>query len=118
MGNASYSEATMLAGTIDGVSANEAAASATLGAIRAFLASRPTIYLPAHDPDAPPHRAAGDAYVGKPSAFRRTGSVIASDPRVAPDVSDGLPVRQRRQDHWRPREPRRPQRRRPRRRGG
>jgi glyoxylase-like metal-dependent hydrolase (beta-lactamase superfamily II) len=52
-GDASYSEATMLAGTVDGVSADEAAASATLGAIRAFAASRPTIYLPAHDPEAP-----------------------------------------------------------------
>ncbi len=52
-GDASYSEATMLAGTIDGVSEDEAAASATLGAICAFAASRPTIYLPAHDPEAP-----------------------------------------------------------------
>ncbi len=52
-GDASYSEATMLTGQIDGVSEDEAAASATLGAIRAFAASRPTIYLPAHDPEAP-----------------------------------------------------------------
>jgi N-acyl homoserine lactone hydrolase len=53
-GDASYSEATMLTGQIDGVGADEAAASATLAAIRAFAASRPTIYyLPAHDPEAP-----------------------------------------------------------------
>ena len=51
-GDASYSEEAMLAGTIDGVSGDEGAASATLAAIRAFAASRPTIYLPAHDPDA------------------------------------------------------------------
>ena len=51
-GDASYSEATMLSGQIDGVSADEAQASATLAAIRAFAASRPAIYLPAHDPDA------------------------------------------------------------------
>jgi N-acyl homoserine lactone hydrolase len=52
-GDASYSEATMLTGQIDGVSEDEAVVSATLGAIRAFAASRPTIYLPAHDPQAP-----------------------------------------------------------------
>jgi N-acyl homoserine lactone hydrolase len=51
-GDASYSEATMLSGAIDGVSGDEAQAAATLAAIRAFGAARPTIYLPAHDPDA------------------------------------------------------------------
>jgi N-acyl homoserine lactone hydrolase len=51
-GDASYSEATMLAGAIDGVSDDETQAAATLAAIRAFAAVRPTIYLPAHDPDA------------------------------------------------------------------
>ncbi len=51
-GDASYSEATMLEGTIDGVSDDEAQAAATLGAIQTFAAARPTIYLPAHDPDA------------------------------------------------------------------
>jgi N-acyl homoserine lactone hydrolase len=51
-GDASYNEATMLAGAIDGVSDNESQATATLAAIRAFAASRPTTYLPAHDPDA------------------------------------------------------------------
>jgi N-acyl homoserine lactone hydrolase len=51
-GDASYSEATMLAGTIDGVSENEAQAAGTLAAIQEFAAARPTVYLPAHDPDA------------------------------------------------------------------
>jgi N-acyl homoserine lactone hydrolase len=51
-GDASYSEATMLMGAIDGVSEDEAQAAATLAAIRAFAAGRPAIYLPAHDPDA------------------------------------------------------------------
>jgi N-acyl homoserine lactone hydrolase len=50
-GDASYSEATMLAGAIDGVSEDESQAAATLAAIRAFAASTPTIYLPAHDLD-------------------------------------------------------------------
>ncbi|MBV8443597.1 MAG: N-acyl homoserine lactonase family protein [Hyphomicrobiales bacterium] len=51
-GDASYTEEAMLAGQIDGVGADEDAALATLAAIRAFAQSRPTIYLPAHDPDA------------------------------------------------------------------
>jgi N-acyl homoserine lactone hydrolase len=51
-GDASYNEATMLSGAIDGVSDDESQATTTLAAIRAFAASRPTIYLPAHDPDA------------------------------------------------------------------
>ena len=42
----------MLAGAIDGVSDDEGQAAATLAAIRTFAASTPTIYLPAHDPDA------------------------------------------------------------------
>jgi N-acyl homoserine lactone hydrolase len=50
-GDASYNEATMLAGTIDGVSGDEAAAFTSLGAIQAFAAARPMIYLPAHDPE-------------------------------------------------------------------
>ena len=51
-GDASYNEETMLAGAVDGVSDDEAHASATLAAIQAFAEARPTIYLPAHDPQA------------------------------------------------------------------
>ncbi len=51
-GDASYTEQAMLSGEIDGVGADEGAMSATLAAIRAFVSSRPTIYLPAHDPEA------------------------------------------------------------------
>jgi N-acyl homoserine lactone hydrolase len=51
-GDASYNEAAMLAGAIDGVSDNEGQAAATLAAIRAFIEARPTVYLPAHDPEA------------------------------------------------------------------
>ena len=51
-GDASYNEETMLEGAIDGVSDDEAQASATLAAIRAFAKARPMIYLPAHDPQA------------------------------------------------------------------
>jgi glyoxylase-like metal-dependent hydrolase (beta-lactamase superfamily II) len=42
----------MLDGRIDGVSPDEGEAAATLAAIRRFAATRPTIYLPTHDPAA------------------------------------------------------------------
>ena len=58
-GDASYSEATMLAGLIDGVSKDEGQAAATLAAIQTFVAARPTIYLPAHDPDSAQRLAEG-----------------------------------------------------------
>jgi N-acyl homoserine lactone hydrolase len=51
-GDASYTEETMLKGTIDGVSDSEDQAAAALAAIRAFVEARPTVYLPAHDPGA------------------------------------------------------------------
>jgi len=59
-GDASYSQATMLAGAIDGVSGDEGQAATTLAAVRAFAAARPTIYLPAHDPDAARRLAKGE----------------------------------------------------------
>ena len=40
----------MLAGRVDGVSANEQVARATLEAIRLLAKDRPTVYLPTHDP--------------------------------------------------------------------
>jgi glyoxylase-like metal-dependent hydrolase (beta-lactamase superfamily II) len=48
-GDASYLESTMLSGTVDGVSPNEAVANATLARIRDLCSQRPTIYLPTHD---------------------------------------------------------------------
>ena len=51
-GDASYNETAMLAQAIDGVCDSEDEAAATLAAIRAFVEARPTVYLPAHDPDA------------------------------------------------------------------
>jgi N-acyl homoserine lactone hydrolase len=51
-GDTSYTEALMLAGRVDGVSADETVSSATLEAIRCFTRSRPTVYLPTHDPAA------------------------------------------------------------------
>ncbi len=49
-GDTSYNEQLMLAGRIDGVSADEQASVATLAAIKHFAQSRPTVYLPTHDP--------------------------------------------------------------------
>ena len=51
-GDTSYLEATMLSGTVDGVSPDETVAAATLANIRALCAVRPTVYLPTHDPQA------------------------------------------------------------------
>lgn len=50
-GDASYTEALMLTGQIDGVSENDATARATLRALRQLAAERPTVYLPTHDPE-------------------------------------------------------------------
>jgi glyoxylase-like metal-dependent hydrolase (beta-lactamase superfamily II) len=62
-GDTSYLESTMLRGTVDGVSPDEAVATATLARIREFCTQRPTVYLPAHDPHAAQrlreHRAVG-----------------------------------------------------------
>jgi N-acyl homoserine lactone hydrolase len=40
----------MLRGAVDGVAPDEDAARLTLERIRAYAASAPTVYLPAHDP--------------------------------------------------------------------
>ncbi len=49
-GDTSYSESLMVAGRLDGVSADEDVARATLGALRQFARERPMVYLPTHDP--------------------------------------------------------------------
>ena len=50
-GDTSYDEQLMLSGSIDGVSADDDVASATLGAIRQLGRDRQTVYLPTHDPE-------------------------------------------------------------------
>jgi N-acyl homoserine lactone hydrolase len=78
-GDASYSEATMLAGAIDGVSDDEGQAAATLAAIQTFAASTPTIYLPAHDPDAARRLAEGRTTPSvelSPASRRQVGSTF------------------------------------------
>lgn len=50
-GDASYIEAAMLAGEADGVTRSVGTAADTLRRIREMTASRPTVYLPSHDPE-------------------------------------------------------------------
>ena len=49
-GDTSYTEDLMLAGSVDGVTADEDVSRATLDAIRGLTKDRPTVYLPTHDP--------------------------------------------------------------------
>lgn len=60
-GDTSYSEALMLAGKVDGVSANAATARGTLAAIRQYGRSQPLVYLPTHDPESGQRLAARQA---------------------------------------------------------
>jgi N-acyl homoserine lactone hydrolase len=48
-GDTSYDERLMLAGKVDGVSADEDVSVATLNAIGRFAKTQPTVYLPTHD---------------------------------------------------------------------
>lgn len=50
-GDASYTEALMLAGAVDGVAPDPERARATLERIRRFTAAERVVYLPAHDPE-------------------------------------------------------------------
>ena len=64
-GDTSYNEKLMLASRVDGVSPDEHVSSATLDAIKGFARSRPTVYLPTHDPQSAA-RLANRSLVGEP----------------------------------------------------
>jgi glyoxylase-like metal-dependent hydrolase (beta-lactamase superfamily II) len=49
-GDASYTQQLMLDGSADGVTNDPGTATATLAALRSIAESRPTVYLPSHDP--------------------------------------------------------------------
>ena len=69
VGDAAYSQDNLLAGRVDGISPVEATARATLARLAALAAERPTVLLPAHDPDAADRLARGEcAPVGVSSA--------------------------------------------------
>jgi N-acyl homoserine lactone hydrolase len=67
-GDSSYTEDAMLRRAVDGVGSDEDAQRLTHDRIRAFAAARPTVYLPAHDPD-----------TAARLAERRTVAVAAAD---------------------------------------
>jgi len=50
-GDTSYTQQLMLDGKVDGVTQDPAVARRTHAAIRQFASERPTVYLPAHDPE-------------------------------------------------------------------
>jgi N-acyl homoserine lactone hydrolase len=56
----------MLAGRVDGVSADDEVAAATLRAIRQFANERPTVYLPTHDPESAARLVSGRRSAGGP----------------------------------------------------
>ena len=58
-GDATYSEANLLAEKTDGVTNNPAEALAPLRAIKRFAEQEPTVLLPAHDPEATARLASG-----------------------------------------------------------
>jgi glyoxylase-like metal-dependent hydrolase (beta-lactamase superfamily II) len=70
-GDASYNERLMLTGRIDGVSADDNVAGATLGAIRRFATDRPTVYLPTHDPESAVRLAGRQLVVDRWNATKR-----------------------------------------------
>jgi N-acyl homoserine lactone hydrolase len=73
-GDTSYNEQLMLAGKIDGVSADDDVAERTLTAIRVFARRRPMVYLPTHDPEA---------------AIRLAGRCVIAVPSTTSDAIDG-----------------------------
>ena len=50
-GDTSYNEELMLAGKVDGISADERISIATLNNIKRLTQAGPTVYLPTHDPN-------------------------------------------------------------------
>jgi glyoxylase-like metal-dependent hydrolase (beta-lactamase superfamily II) len=50
-GDASYTEALMLAEQVDGISVDESMTKATLRAMKRMIAEHPAVYLPTHDPE-------------------------------------------------------------------
>lgn len=61
VGDASYNQANLLAGRVDGISPHEAPAIATMAKLAALAAERPTLLLPTHDPGSADRLARGEA---------------------------------------------------------
>ena len=60
VGDAAYNLDNLLAGRVDGISPSAAVARATMARLAALSAERPTVLLPAHDPDAVARLARGE----------------------------------------------------------
>jgi N-acyl homoserine lactone hydrolase len=80
-GDTSYNEELMLAGKLDGVSADERVTGATLDTIRRFAQSRPTVYLPTHDPQS----------ADRLASRRSAGTRFAAPARPSPVSADSEP---------------------------
>ncbi|WP_299133309.1 MBL fold metallo-hydrolase, partial [uncultured Amaricoccus sp.] len=61
-GDATYSQENLRVGATDGVTNDPETARATLARIREFAHTRPTVILPAHDPDGPRRLAAREVF--------------------------------------------------------
>jgi N-acyl homoserine lactone hydrolase len=66
-GDASYTQALMLAGQVDGVAPDRLVARQTLERVHAFCQAAPTVYLPAHDPDTPDRLANHQVALAQPA---------------------------------------------------
>lgn len=64
-GDASYTEANLISGQVDGVSESAPTARATLAKLREFASRRRAIYLPTHDPGTPDRLARRQAVVAQ-----------------------------------------------------
>jgi N-acyl homoserine lactone hydrolase len=71
-GDSAYAQDLMLRGVVDGISPDEKAALETMARIRSLAADRPTVFLPAHDPDTPARLAAREPVPVRDSATEAT----------------------------------------------
>jgi hypothetical protein len=65
-GDASYTEQLMVDGVLDGVTTDVAGGRDSIARIQELVATRPTVYLPTHDPVAPTRLAARKATTATP----------------------------------------------------
>jgi glyoxylase-like metal-dependent hydrolase (beta-lactamase superfamily II) len=72
-GDASYTQELMLRGAVDGVSPDDTVAKRTLERLNAFVAERPTVYVPAHDPDSAARLTARQGAVSRSGAGAGAG---------------------------------------------
>jgi glyoxylase-like metal-dependent hydrolase (beta-lactamase superfamily II) len=71
-GDASYTQELMLRGAVDGVSESDEVARATLAQLQTLVRERPTVYLPAHDPESAARLAAREPALAVAPAAAQT----------------------------------------------